>query len=356
MIGLVDFDLLTRSSKSLYIPNLEIMKLATYFKFEEKQFCRLMSLNETELSTYDKIYFFSEQENIEIPLPFLRAKNVIFGGTAFSKGKYIPFENELIDYTLPKTFIYKDFLSQKYNEGIKTKEINGFLDNGYYRIYAGKNKLPPPAILKKKKIYIYDKDFFYPDWRETLTQLSEKVPSTIIRVHPLTCTSLSTFFEIRNFNRFSRKNEIILDLEVPYEDISRMFNKYEKKFLADINDSSNVYLPLGKTLSTNNKYLENLVYTLNLLYSFWARKIPIKIKYIKPNLGNYNPINNLSLLIENWSNFTTENKKKTPLINRIKKGTLEEEEYNFFLSYYPNMTDLFEQTFLDLNDRGYWRL
>ena len=59
MIGLVDFDLLTRSSKSLYIPNLEIMKLATYYKTEEKQFCRLMSLEETELNTYDKITFFA---------------------------------------------------------------------------------------------------------------------------------------------------------------------------------------------------------------------------------------------------------------------------------------------------------
>ena len=34
---------------------------------------------------------------------------------------------------------------------IKTKEINSFLDNSYYRIYAGNNKLPPPLIQKKKK-------------------------------------------------------------------------------------------------------------------------------------------------------------------------------------------------------------
>lgn len=356
MIGLVDFDLLTRSSKSLYIPNLEIMKLATYYKTEEKQFCRLMSLKETELDAYDKIYFFSEQDSIEIPIQFKRAKNVIFGGTTFTKGKYIPFENELIDYTLPKTFIYKEFLGQKYDEGIKTKEINSFLDSGYYRMYAGNNKLPMPAILKKKKIYLYDREFFYPDWKNILNKLSEKTPSTIIRMHPISCSTLTSFFEIRNFTRFSRKNEIILDLEVPYGDIPILFNKYEKKFLADINDSSNVYLPLGKTLPTNNKYLENLAYTLNLFYSFWARNIPMKIKYLRPNIGNYNPINNLSLLIENWSNLTTENKRKTPLIERIKKGSIEEEELNFFLSYYPKKIDLFEQNYIDLSSRGYWRL
>lgn len=356
MIGLLDFDLLTRSSKSLYIPNLEIMKLATYFKFEEKQFCRLMSLDETELSAYDKIYFFSEQENIEIPLPFRRVKNVIFGGTTFSKGKYFPFENELIDYTLPKTFIYKDFLNQKYNEGIKSKEIDNFLDSGYYRIYAGKNKLPMPAIAKKKRIYIYDREFFYPDWRETLEKLSNKNPSTIFRVHPIFCSKLSNFFEIRSFSKFARTNEIILDLEIPYEEIPLLFKKYEKKFLADISESSNVYLPLGKTLPTNFKYFDNLFYTLNLLYSFWSKGISLKIKYIKPDLGNYNPINNLSLLIEKWANFSTEAKRKTPLIQKIKKDSEEKKEFDLFISYYPKMEDLFHQTYEDLSSRRYWKL
>ena len=45
MIGLVDFDLQTSTSTSLLIPNLEIMKLATYYKKEENTFCRLIGLN-----------------------------------------------------------------------------------------------------------------------------------------------------------------------------------------------------------------------------------------------------------------------------------------------------------------------
>ena len=96
-------------------------------------------------------------------------------------------KNEIIDYTIPRTFIYKNFLSQKYQDGIKTKEINSFLDNSYYRIYAGDNKLPPPLIQKKKKIYLYDREFFYPDWKETLLSHADKSPANIIRIQPITC-------------------------------------------------------------------------------------------------------------------------------------------------------------------------
>ena len=124
------------------------MKLASYYKLEEKTFCQLVSPEETELEAYDQIFFFSEQDDITVPDAFKKVKNVTFGGTAFTNGKYIPFKNEIIDYTIPRTFIYKNILSQKYQDGIKTKEINSFLDNSYYRIYAGDNKLPPPLIQK----------------------------------------------------------------------------------------------------------------------------------------------------------------------------------------------------------------
>ena len=120
MIGLVDIDLQQSTSINLCPPNLEIMKLATYYKTEENLFCRLINLDETELTSYEKIYLFSEAESQpQIPEAFLRARNVIYGGTAFTNGIYKPFENELIDYTIPKTYIYKPFLADKYAAGLK---------------------------------------------------------------------------------------------------------------------------------------------------------------------------------------------------------------------------------------------
>ena len=77
MIGLLDYDLSTSTASNRLIPNIEIMKLATYYRNEENQFCRLLSLNEQELTNYDKIYCFSElNNNLRLPDIFLH-ENII---------------------------------------------------------------------------------------------------------------------------------------------------------------------------------------------------------------------------------------------------------------------------------------
>ena len=357
MIGLVDLDLYQKSSSTeLYYPNIEIMKLASYYKTEERQFCRLLSPEENNLEAYDKIFLFSEQDRVDIPMGYKQAKNVTYGGSAFTKKRYIPFENDLIDYTLPRTFIYKNFLAEKYQDGVKTKSIDSFLDSTYYRVYAGKNKLPVPAIQKRKKVILYDRDFFYPNWEKILEFISEKSPSQIIRIHPVFCNKLSQFFDLRSFTKFSRENEIVLDLKIPLEDLGILFKKYELKFLADINNSSNVFFPFGNSLQGTIQYYQDLIYILNILYSFWARNIKIKLKFIEPKIGFCNPITELSKLIENWSNLSTDSKKNTPLIKKIKKKSLEQQQYEKMIKYYPKMEELFCQSFNDLKDRRYWRI
>lgn len=118
MIGLVDYDLQTATSVNLTPPNIEIMKLARYYKVEENTFCRLVSLQDTELTGYDKIYFFSESnKTVHVPDAFKKADNVIYGGSAFTD-TYKPFENSIIDFTIPSPSVYKDFLKQKYQDGV----------------------------------------------------------------------------------------------------------------------------------------------------------------------------------------------------------------------------------------------
>lgn len=174
------------------------MKLARYYRIEENTFCRLVSLEDTELESYDKIYFFSESETpIIVPDNFKKASNVIYGGTAFTDN-YKPFENSIIDFTTPSPSIYKDFLKKKYFEGIQSKVIEHILDDSYYRNYAGTERLPIPAIRSRKRIYLYDKDFFYPDWKETLTEIAARKPISIIRIHPIICKKITDYFELRN--------------------------------------------------------------------------------------------------------------------------------------------------------------
>jgi hypothetical protein len=132
-----------------------------------------------------------------------------------------------------------------------------------------------------------------------------------------------------------------------------LFKKYERKFLADITQSSNVFLPLGGTLKSNELYYKDFIYKMNLLYSFWSKNIPIKIKYIQPSKGTYNPLEKISQKVENWANLSTPVKKKNTLMDRIKK---EMEEYDNLIKLHPSAADLFNQSFDDLKERRLWRI
>lgn len=359
MIGLLDYDWLQSKKTSVLIPNLEIMKLATYYKVEENHFCRLLTLEDQELSSYDKIYFFSElATSPHIPEQYLRANNVEFGGAAFTK-KYIPFENEIIDYTIPRASIYTQFLKQKYNDGVKAKIISHVIDDSYYRMYAGENRLPIPPIQPRKRIYLYDKDFFYPDWEDILTNISERNPCNIVRIHPVICNTLTQFFKVRSFNKFSRANDVILDINIPLDDVNYMLNHYKNLFLADITKTSNVFLPLGGTLPTQAKYFRDFIYKINLLYSFWSAGILIKIKFIEPELGTKNPLYNISLLMETISNVSIDRRQNMTLNQKIekrKKDTILSDERDLLLKFYPSAKELFNHSFNDIKQIGRWRI
>ena len=356
MIGLLDLDLQTSTSIFLCPPNLEIMKLATYYRYEENLFCNLISLSDTVLEGYETIYCFSEAYQPKIPDILKKQSNVIYGGTGFTNGVYKPFENEIIDYTLPKTWIYKNFLKQKYDDGIKTKVINSILDSTYYRCYAGNNKLPMPPIYPRKKLYIYDTEFFKEGWEDIIQQADDRKVSGIHFIHPIFCKTLTQYFKLREYTKVMRSNIIILDTNIPLIDVSYMLRKYKNYFLADITTSSNVFLPLGGTLQTNLQYYNDLIYKLNLLYSFWAQGIPMKFKYIPPTIGVSTNIANLLTEITHWSQLKhMEHTINDKIIRKTFKSAAEEEKA-ILLKFHPEAKDLFTQSYADLSKRGVWRI
>lgn len=359
MIGLVDYDFYSSTSTTALVPNIEIMKLATYYKGDKNIFCRLIDLDETELSSYDKIYFFSEsQKPIEVPPAFRNANNVIFGGTNFTN-KYIPFEEEIIDYTIPRPYIYKEILKKKYNDGVKSKIISHTLDDSYYRMYAGNNKLPISPIRAHKRVFIFDKDFFNPNWEDLLYSVVDRTPSSILTVHPIRCKTLTQYFKARNIPRFSRTNTFLIDLDIPLSEVHYMMKHYKNQFLADIVNSSDVCLTLGEDFRYSKQYYENFIYKMNLLFSFWCCKIPIKIKYIYPKIGFTDPLFNISKLVETWTHGETRNTKtlaERTLVTQAGKISPARQERNQILEKYPEVKGLFNQNYETLSHRGYWRV
>ena len=356
MIGLVDYDLLQSESTTRIVPNLEIMKLATYYRMEENHFCRLLTLDEEELESYERIYFFSETgRKLLVPNHFKRANNIIYGGSAFTNFKYIPFENRVIDYTIPRVMIYKEYLKQKYQEGFKNLVISHALDDSYYRMYADERCLPIPPIKRGKRVFLFDREFFYPNWELIIDDISARKPSNIYRIHPIVCHTLTEFFEARKKTKLARDIEYILDLNVPTNEINYMMNHYKKYFLADISMNSNIYLPLKSNLPTNNPYYRNIIYTLNLLYTFWAHNIPIKVRVEDTPIGvTNNPIKELQQAIATWTTGTT--KMKRTMRERINRNKIMISQYEEIIKNYPNAKTLFDQSYEELVQRGFWNI
>lgn len=341
-------------------PNLEIMKLATYYQQEENKFCRLINLDETEFGGYEKVYIFSESKDyITVPEALKRAPNVIYGGTAFTNGKYIPFENKLIDYTIARPRIYTNFLKEKYAAGLKEIEINRLLSNSYYRWHAGESILPLPAIQKRHRIYIYDKDFFQDGWRNIVNRIITRNPSSIQFIHPAHYKKISDFLEVRENALIAKGNDVFLDLNIPLNETPILMKHYKNRLLAVITPSSLVYLSLGGSFHYQSDYLKDIIYKLNLLYVFWSCNVPIKIKYEEPTLGCYNPLSDLEKLIMTWTQGETCNYKS--IIDRIPKDKKmtdvrsEREQLKVILDRYPSSETLFRQTTETCKKGGFWK-
>lgn len=360
MIGLIDYDLQTSTSVKLVPPNIEIMKLAAYYRQEENHFCRIMSLDETELTAYDKIYIFSEANEYPVlPEQFRRASNVILGGTAFTNGRYIPFENEIIDFTIARSNIYKEFLKTKYAAGVKTKILEHILDDSYYRMYAGDKQLPIPPILPRQRIYIYDKNIFINDWQKIFKDIADRNPSAIKLIHPVYCRTVTDYFNFRQADKVAKNIEIILNFNIPLKDTEYLMKNYKKKFLADIKPSSNIFLTLGGSFDTNHQYINDYIYKLNLLYIFWSNKIPIKIKYIQPKLGYTDPLSHLSQLTTTWAQGDTKLEKsindRIPKNKKVKEIRPERMEKDKIIALYPSAKTLFDQTLSTIEKGGFWK-
>ena len=360
MIGLVDLQLQSWDKPQLCPPNLEIMKLATYYQAEENKFCRLINLDETEFGGYEKVYVFSENKNyITVPEAFKRAPNVIYGGTAFTNGKYIPFENRLIDFTLARTRIYSEFLRQKRQAGLADIEISRLLDNSYYRWHAGKEVLPLPSVKKRHRIYIYDKDFFQEGWRNVINRIMDRHPSSINFIHPAHYKRISDFLEVRENSLIAKGNDAYLDLDIPLHETKILMKHYKNRLQAVIVPSSQVYLSIGGSFHYQSDYLRDILYKLNLLYVFWSCDIPLKIKYEEPELGCYNPISDIEKLITTWTQGETCNYKS--IIDRIPKDKKlteirpEREQLRVILDRYPSSETLFRQTTETVKKGGFWK-
>ena len=126
-IGIYDQDALLY--KRNFVPNLEAMKISSYFKFN-KHFVNLILNGNYE--KYSKVFLFKEKEDKHFPSLLISNDKVTYGGAAFSNGKYISIfpeaENFRPDYLLYNKYIKKYLpLSKKQEERLSAYERASFI-------------------------------------------------------------------------------------------------------------------------------------------------------------------------------------------------------------------------------------
>ena len=357
MIGIYDCDLF--NYKSLYhlpIPNLEVMKISSYYVVEERQYCRLLLPGEQDIDAYDMLYCCAEHTDI-FPSHFMQARKLELVGAGFNNGQYKPFSNSLIDFTLPRTTVYKEFLRDKFDVGYEVRDITRFLDSTYYRIMAGDEILPIPAVRHRTPFYIYDTNIFVHVWEKIIKEIKRRYPSKIVCLHPIWCDDIELYFSAIKYG-ISPTSEFILNLGLDLELANSYFKQYTNKMLASILLTSAIYLPLGGTHRTIEEYVNDFVYTLNLLFTFWAHEIPVKIKYLPPAMGAKNPIDLLCKKAENVFSLTTSIKRASSLAEQLPKGKTGKEireQYDLLCRYCPQANNLFNQSYKGLVERKIWR-
>ena len=351
MIGFFDLDLYY--SNSLTLPNLELMKLARYYRVEEKIFSRLIKPDEEDFDGYDKIFVCSNNA-VKLPEKIRETKKFELVGPAFTAGQYVPFENELIEYMSPRKKIYTDYLKSIYDFSLDYRKINDFLDNTYYRAYCNHKMLPLPPSLPRKKIFLYDDDFSDFNWTELQEKFAKRKPSSVICINPIFCKTPQEFYEIRKYQIFSHKNILVLDFNFSYNEWVEFLKKDENKLKAEIVLSSNIFIPFGgreKVPNTFFGYCQEIKSRLNLLYTFWTRNIPIKMFFVREPQSEKQPFKNLCPHIEKFS------KRGIGANFSLSKGIKGEakEELDDFLKYYPEQFSLFRQNYQTISKGGKWR-
>ena len=163
---------------------------------------------------------------------------------------------------------------------------------------------------------------------------------------------------MEEYEKVSRSNKIILDYYVPLHQFDAYFSKYKLKLLGEITKESNVCVYIGKPYGAQAFgevfYIRNMVYCLNLLFSYYSRNIPIKVEIYEPPLGYQNPFEELYIGIREWANNKNWDITLRASLTRIKRR---KEQLNQLLEKHRIFNQFLDESKNSVkNKRGIWTI
>lgn len=163
-IGLLDQDAI--SSPTSFLPNLEIMKLSTYYK-KNKNFVSFI-LDPSKIERYTKIILRKDMNDGEYLSNILLEDKCEYGGLAFTNGIYVPLpleiENSIPDISIYNSYFKKVLIGKKKYEDLKRRILrSSFIrlssDGKTCNLDTSKGFIGEGARAENV-IYIYDSNIF----------------------------------------------------------------------------------------------------------------------------------------------------------------------------------------------------
>lgn len=277
-IGLLDQDAL--SSPSTFHPNLEIMKLSTYYK-KSKNFVSFI-LNLDNIDRYTKIVLRKDIDDENYLSNILLDKRCNYGGLAFTNNIYSPLdisiENSVPDFSIYNSYFNKILIKEKSYETLRKKYSRG----SFVRLSTnGKdcNLDISKGILNGARrgydIYVYDNDVFkIKNYKEAISSIVRGAAQKVLFIHPQSSSSFNQIEELCLCPWCGTKNEIIYDKMI-----------YNKEFKEICSKSNNFFVkPLILICYDKNRtYTENFLKTdfknsLNKMLYIMITKSKINLK------------------------------------------------------------------------------
>lgn len=353
-IGLFDQDLLLNPNS--FIPSLELMKYAYYFKKNKNIVKMFYDANENK--PYDKIILNNNTGlNNTIPKLLLLDNRVIWVGKTFFGGRYSLLPKEIEESFADKS-IYQSFFEK--NKGCFSKKqkenLSSFLNNGFPCRLTFDNQLIfdlDKISSTENKLYLYDDNFFeYPSFREILSKFHFLKAITFI--NPQKISDLDLFFKMQQdnikFHGWKNKQVAIYTGNLNKKDFFKNYKYFNRKF--------NLSFPDDPKEEVLEYFLIKQLILKGNYFLFGAAKNH-KI-FLSPNQNlNYNYDSVLLKIIEYYCKFTraTGKSKDMNFYSFVKKEnkSLEKEVY-FYGKKEPELNKIFSANLKKISEAGVWLL
>lgn len=354
MIGLFDMDL--ESSSVLTFPNLELMKL---FSFYKKQYQPISLINRfNNMSNYEHIFVRREESSSELsPTPCFPIETD-WGGLYYTSYKYKSFADSIIENQRPSIGLYQTYMQ----EGLLSRpkkhiqRYNMLLQSSFIRLYNNQS-IPFQQVIANEPVIIYDYNIFEQDYSIIYKELHDRKPSNILYRWPIffnTIENLDMFLrnDMITKTRESLPNRFIINLNFSYSDFRKLLIEYDialKKIWL-----GRLFLPILPSEYQHNEpiaasdALHYLDKVLNFIYYAFSRGYNIHPFYI---YNKQNPFDTIFRVVCKCNEYINKLESAPPAQILIKKA---KQEYAMAIQLHPDIESLLQTNLKAVRAGGNW--